>query len=150
MANLKMENQSFLFYFKHLKNLALKVELIGDAWIWHRRLGNLNFHNLKLFSQKNMVHRLPKIKDKHEVCERCALGKHHRKPFPKGVAWILKKPLELVHTDLCEPMQTPSHAQNIYFILFIDDFTRMTWVSFMRQKSDVFIVFKEFKMLVEK
>lgn len=45
-------------------------------------------------------------------------------------------------------MQTPFHTQNRHFILYIDDFTRMTWIYFMRQKSKVFNVFK--KVLVEK
>ncbi|KAK4394765.1 Retrovirus-related Pol polyprotein from transposon TNT 1-94 [Sesamum angolense] len=47
-------------------------------------------------------------------------------------------------------MRTPSHEQNRYFILFIDDYSRMTWVYFMREKSEVFKVFKKFKNLVEK
>ena len=58
--------------------------------------------------------------------------------------------LELVHTDVCGPMSTLSHAQNRYFILFIDDLTRMTWVYFMRQKSKLFVIFKKFKAFVEK
>ena len=97
-----------------------------------------------------MVQGLPRIEEKSGVCEGCVLGKHHRLSFPKGVAWRAKKQLELVHTDVCGPMQTPSHAQNRYFILFIDDYTRMTWVYFMRQKSEVFSIFKKFKILVEK
>ena len=55
-----------------------------------------------------------------------------------------------MHTDVCGPMHTPSHAENRYFILFIDDFTRMTWVYFMRQKSEVFTIFRKFKSFVEK
>ncbi|KAL0425549.1 UNVERIFIED_CONTAM: Retrovirus-related Pol polyprotein from transposon TNT 1-94 [Sesamum radiatum] len=54
------------------------------------------------------------------------------------------------YTDVCGPMRTPSHEQNRYFILFIDDYSRMTWVYFMREKSEVFKVFKKFKNLVEK
>lgn len=59
-------------------------------------------------------------------------------------------PLELVHMDVCRPIQTLFHSQNRYFILFIDDFTRMTWVYFMGQKSEVFTVFEKFKTFVEK
>ena len=74
-----------------------------------------------------MVQGLPShIEEKNEVCEGCALGKHHRQPFPKGVAWRAKEVLELVHTDLCGPMRTSTHGGNMYFILFTDDFTRMT------------------------
>lgn len=97
-----------------------------------------------------MVQGLPKVEEVHDVCEGCALGKHHRKPFPKGVSWRAKEMLELVHTDVCGPMRTLSHPENKYFILFIDDFTRMTWVYFMRQRSEVFSIFKKFKNMVEK
>ena len=78
------------------------------------------------------------------------MGKHHRESFPKGVAWRAKRVLELVHTDVCGPMRTPSQDKNMYFILFIDDYTRMTWVYFMRQKLEVYGVFRKFKSYVEK
>ncbi|KAL0339170.1 UNVERIFIED_CONTAM: Retrovirus-related Pol polyprotein from transposon TNT 1-94 [Sesamum angustifolium] len=73
--------------------------------------------------------------------------KQHKKPFPSGTSWRAKAVLELIHTDVCGPMRTPSHEQNRYFILFIDDYSRMTWVYFMREKSEVFKVFKKFKNL---
>lgn len=46
-------------------------------------------------------------------------------------------------------MKSPSLKQQMYFIIFIDDFSRMTWI-FLKEKSEVFIVFKRFKALVEK
>ena len=46
-------------------------------------------------------------------------------------------------------MRMPSHENNRYFILFIDDFSRMTWVYFLKEKSEVFGVFKKFKALIE-
>ena len=97
-----------------------------------------------------MIYGLPTIEDLKEVCEGCALGKHHRELFPKEKAWRARAPLELVHTDVCGPMVTPTNGGNKYFITFIDDFSRMTWVYFMRQKSDVFAIFKKFQMLVER
>lgn len=56
----------------------------------------------------------------------------------------------MVHTDIVGPMRTTSHGGNKYFVLFIDDFSRMTWVYFMNTKSEVFIIFKKFKSFVEK
>ncbi|KAL0289281.1 UNVERIFIED_CONTAM: Retrovirus-related Pol polyprotein from transposon TNT 1-94 [Sesamum angustifolium] len=50
----------------------------------------------------------------------------HSLQEPPGRA---KAVLELIHTDVCGPMRTPSHEQNRYFILFIDDYSRMTWFS---------------------
>lgn len=63
--------------------------------------------------------------------------------------WRATKPLELVHTDVCSPMRTLSLNGSRYFLLFIDDYTRMTWVYFLKERSEVYGVFKKFKQLVE-
>lgn len=46
-------------------------------------------------------------------------------------------------------MQTPSLGGNKYYITFIDDYSRMCWVYFLRNKSETFHVFKKFKVMVE-
>ena len=46
-------------------------------------------------------------------------------------------------------MSTESLSQNKYFVLFIDDLTRMTLVYFLRSKGQIFSVFKKFKAMVE-
>ena len=43
-------------------------------------------------------------------------------------------PLEIVHTDLCGPTRTKSLQGEYYFMLFIDDYTRMTWDTFLKEK----------------
>ncbi|RVW71220.1 Retrovirus-related Pol polyprotein from transposon TNT 1-94 [Vitis vinifera] len=145
------KNRSFPIVFKYAENVALRMEDVEEAWLWHRRFGHLNFNSLKMLYQRKMVQGLPNtIEEKNEVCDGCALGKHHRQSFLKGVAWRAKKVLELIHTDICGPMSIPSQGNNKYFVLFIDDFTRMTWVFFMKQKSEVFSIFKKFKSFVEK
>jgi len=93
---------------------------------------------------------LPCLKENNESCDGCLLGKQHRLPFSTDKAWRAKDLLELIHTDVCGPMRTPSHHNNRYFILFIDDFSRMTWVYFLKAKLEVFGIFKKFKALVEK
>ena len=57
--------------------------------------------------------------------------------------------MELVHSDICGPMSVASLSNNVYFALFIDDFSRMTWVYFLKTKSQVLSVFKSFKKMVE-
>ncbi|TXG63903.1 hypothetical protein EZV62_010897 [Acer yangbiense] len=57
--------------------------------------------------------------------------------------------LELMHTDLCGPMSVSSLSENKYFILFINDLTRMTWVYFLSSKAQTFNVFKKFRAMVE-
>lgn len=96
-----------------------------------------------------MVLGLPKIQNSDTECQGCALGKNHRESFPKESKWRAKEPLELIHSDVCGPMQTPSLSGNIYFITFIDDYSRMCWVYFLRNKLEAFRVFKKFKAMGE-
>ncbi|CAL9018208.1 unnamed protein product, partial [Prunus brigantina] len=69
--------------------------------------------------------------------------------FENEKPWRAKHPLELIHTDVCGPMQNESIGGNRYFITFIDDYSRMCWVYFLRNKSSVISVFKKFKAFVE-
>jgi hypothetical protein len=57
--------------------------------------------------------------------------------------------LELVHSDVFGPITIPSLGGSMYYISFIDDFSRKTWIHFLRKKSKVFEIFKEFKSFVE-
>lgn len=58
-----------------------------------------------------------------------------------------KRKLELVHSDVCGPMQTESIGGSKYFETFIDDYSRCCKVYFMKQKSDVLGKFKEFEKI---
>ena len=70
------------------------------------------------------------------------MGKQHRKSFSKGVSWRASVFLELIHTDICGQMKTPSLGSQMYFLIFIDDFSRMTWAYFLKEKSEAFAIFK--------
>ena len=100
-------------------------------------------------STQGLVIGLPQISFTDEVCQGCALGKHHRDPFPVGRASCAKAPLELIHNDLMS-LPTPSFSGAQYVLTFIDDFSRRTWVYFLKYKSDVFDSFRIFKTFVEK
>jgi hypothetical protein len=57
--------------------------------------------------------------------------------------------LQLVHSDVFGPVLVPSLGKSMYYVSFIDDFSRKTWIYFLKKKSEVFDRFKEFKALVE-
>lgn len=67
-----------------------------------------------------------------------------------GKSWRAKSPLELVHASICGDMQEPSLGKKFYFLTFIDDYSRHTWVYFLKQKSEAFSCFNNFKALAEK
>ena len=127
----------------------LKACYKNASWLWHLRFGHLNYGSLELLSKKSMVRGLPYIKHPDQFCEGCLLGKQFRNSFPKESYSRAKKPLELIHTDVCGPISLSSLGKNNYFLLFIDDFSRKTWVYFLKQKSEVFEAFKTFKAAVE-
>lgn len=104
---------------------------------------------MKLLTSHQMVCGLPKVGGLKDVCEACPLGKHARKSFPKGEAWRTSYTLQLVHYDICGPMQTQSLGKNSYFLTFIDDFSRMCWVFFLKHKDEAFQCFKDFKNCVD-
>lgn len=144
------QNRMFPLYFGIDVLPCFSVMVNDQAWLWHLRYGHLNFNGLKTLCQKNMVIDLPQIDHLPQVCEGCVVGKQHRDSFPKGKAWRAKKALELVHSDICGPIDPQSNGNKRYFITFIEDFSRKTWVYFLQAKSNAFSVFKSYKVLVEK
>ena len=59
-------------------------------------------------------------------------------------------PKEIIHFDVCGPMSSSSLSGYIYYVSFIDDYSRKTWIYFMKKKYEVFSKFKEFKSLIKK
>ena len=128
---------------------CLKACYKDASWLWYLQFGHLNFGSLELLSKKRMVRGLPCINHPDQLCEGCLLGKQFRNSFPNESYSRAKNPLELIYTDVCGPITTSSLGKNNYFLLFIDDFSRKTWVYFLKQKSEVFEAFKTFKATVE-
>jgi hypothetical protein len=118
--------------------------------LWHERFGHLNYRSLQQLCNQQMVTGLPLVSCRDGVCVGCVLGKHHRDSFEKRASWHALGPLQLVHSDLCGPLSSPSFPGCKYFITFIDDFSKRTWVYFLKLKSEVFDKFLAYKALVEK
>lgn len=117
--------------------------------LWHKRFGHLNHQGLQILSKKQMVEGLPQIEKIDGVCEVCAKGKQHRDTFPKHANWRATEKLQLIHTDLCGPIQPETTREKRYILSFIDDFSRKTWIYFLSLKSEAFTYFKSFKLMIE-
>lgn len=130
--------------------LQTEVNCERESNLWHRRFGHLNYQGLRTLAYKNLVDGVPVIKVPEKLCEVCLVGKQYRASFPKQSSWRASKKLQLVHSDLCGPIRPVSNNDKRYFISFIDDFSRKTWVYFLSEKSEAFVTFKNFKAEVEK
>ncbi|KAJ0851519.1 putative RNA-directed DNA polymerase [Helianthus annuus] len=131
-------------------HLVMTMTMKETSSLWHRRYGHVNMDTLIKMENKGLVFGLPKITKDGDVCEGCVSGKQSRKAFQKKTTWQASKPLQLIHSDICGPMRTESIGGCRYFITFIDDYSRKTWVYFLKFKSEALNFFKAFKTLNER
>ena len=75
-------------------------------------------------------------------------GKQHRVSFKIGFH-TSKGVLDYIHSDVWGPVSISSYNSVQYFINFIDDYYRKVWIYFMKQKFDLFGIFKKWKVQVE-
>jgi histone deacetylase 1/2 len=114
---------------------------------WHSRLGHPSSTIVSHVLRNN---KLPCNSDLNieSICDSCQRAKSHQLPYSKSHN-ISSTPLELVHSDIWGPAPT-SVGRHTYYVSFIDDYSRYTWIYLLRRKSDVFHVFHEFQKLVER
>jgi len=121
----------------------------GGFELWHSRFGHLNAQSLSMLKNKEMVQGLEGIDlSKVRDCEVCAMGKMCKPPTKLLNGRGTTKKLELIYSDVCGPIGPTGINGMKYFVTFIDDFTRKTWVFTMKEKSEVFEKFQEFVAMV--
>ena len=113
--------------------------------LWHQRLAHVNLKQLR---------QLVECSDDIDIqslsfCEVCVQEKCHRQPHYPLKTRRSKEKLELIHMDVCGPMQTQSFGGSHYFIAFTDDYSRYCKIYFLKKKSEALVKFKEFKASVE-
>ena len=102
-------------------------------------------HIIKLRNNE-AVKDLPKISNPYDyVCKSCQMGKLPCTQFKSNNFTSIDKPLQLVHMDLCGPSRNDGTGRKIYFMLVINDYSRCTWVVFLKEKYEAFEKFKVFK-----
>ncbi|GJR46576.1 retrovirus-related pol polyprotein from transposon TNT 1-94 [Tanacetum coccineum] len=115
------------------------------SWLWHQRLFHLNFDTINDLARNDLVTSLPKFKyHKEHLCPSYEQGKskkasHQPKRFPNS-----KQRLHLLHMDLCGLMRVESINGKRYVLVKVDDYSRYTWVHFLRSKDEAPEVIKTF------
>lgn len=115
--------------------------------LWHRRLAHLHYDALP--NLKKLASSIPDVQAHHDgVCVGCASEKKTRGPFPSSENKT-NDILHLIHFDICGLLPVHSIGGHLYYINFIDNFSRNTWIYYLKHKDEAFEVFKEFKALIE-
>ncbi|KAB2632563.1 polyprotein (retrotrasposon protein) [Pyrus ussuriensis x Pyrus communis] len=122
---------------------ASRSSNLQAVWLLHRRLGHASFGYLR--------HMLPSlfsgINESDLHCEVCILAKSHRASFPPSMN-KRALPFELVHSDVWGPSPVVTSSGIKWFVTFVDDCTRMTWLYVLQNKSDVGMVFRNFSQML--
>ncbi|KAJ9562375.1 hypothetical protein OSB04_007535 [Centaurea solstitialis] len=113
--------------------------------LWHRRLSHLNYATINQLAKAGLVTGLPSLRfTKEQLCSACEMGKIKKSSHKLKVEHNTSKPLQLLYMDLCGPMRVQSINGRKYVLVIVDDFSRYTWVNFLRSKdgaSDIIISF---------
>ncbi|GKE92335.1 retrovirus-related pol polyprotein from transposon TNT 1-94 [Tanacetum coccineum] len=107
------------------------------SWLWHRRLSHFNFGILNKLAKYGLARGIPRLKfQKDHLCSACALGKSKKSSHQPKAEDTNQEKLYLLHMDLCGPMRVASINGKRYILVIVDDYSRFTWVIFLRTKDE--------------
>jgi hypothetical protein len=119
---------------------------LNPTFIWHCRLGHINEKHIERLHKDDLLNSFDF--ESFDTCESCLLGKMTKAPFTCQIERASDL-LGLVQTNVCGPMSSVTRCGFLYFITFIDDFSRYGYIYLMRHKSESFEKFKEFQNEVQ-
>nr|GEV79367.1 retrovirus-related Pol polyprotein from transposon TNT 1-94 [Tanacetum cinerariifolium] len=113
-------------------------------WLWHQHLSYLKFDTINDLSKNDLVLGLLKFKyHKEHLCPSCEQVKSKRASHPPKPVLNSRQRLHLLHMDLCGPMIASINGK-WYVLVIVDDYSRYTWVQFIRSKDEAPEVIKTF------
>nr|GEX10584.1 hypothetical protein [Tanacetum cinerariifolium] len=115
------------------------------SWLWYQRLSHLNFDTINDLAKNNLVSGLPKFKyHKEHLCPSCEQGKSKRASHPPKPVLNSRQRLHLLYMYLCGLMRITIINGKRYVLVIVDDYSRYTWVQFLRSKDEAPEVIKTF------
>nr|GEU74834.1 hypothetical protein [Tanacetum cinerariifolium] len=106
-----------------------------ESWLWHRRLSHLNFGTLNKLAKDCLARGIPRHQfQKDHLCLACALGKSKKSSHQPKAGYTNQEKLYLLH--MCGPMRVASINRKRYILVIVDDYSRFTWVIFLRSKDE--------------
>ncbi|GJR17002.1 ribonuclease H-like domain-containing protein [Tanacetum coccineum] len=154
---LKIPRQNNMYSFD-MKNIVLKDGLTclvakatsEESMLWHRRLGHVNFKNINKLVKENLVRDLPlKRFENDQTCVACLKGKQHRVSCKTKAFSPITNPLFMLDMDLFCPTFVSSLMHKKYCLVITNDYSRFSWVFFLRTKDETSEILKNFIKEIE-
>ena len=118
---------------------------VESTMMWHLKLGHMSEQGLKILFERKLLPRFKLVS--LPFCEHCITSKQHKLKFSRSIARS-KCILNLIHYDIWESPDISMGGAK-YKVTIINDYSRRCWVYSIKKKSDIFLVFKEYKAHVE-
>ena len=122
----------------HIHNIEAKRGKVNNdsaTYLWHCRLGHIGVKRMKKLHTDGLLESLDY--ESLGTCEPCLMGKMTKTPF-SGTMERATDLLEIIHTDVCGPMNIEARSRYHYFLTFTDDLSRYGYIYLMKQKSETF------------
>ncbi|KAJ9549008.1 hypothetical protein OSB04_021551, partial [Centaurea solstitialis] len=126
-------------------NLTASVSKSPSLDLWHARLGHLSSSRVQLLANSGL---LGNITSNVVSCLSCKLGKHHALPFELN-DYKSASAFDLIHSDVWGPAPHPSMGGCRYFVIFVDDHTRFTWIYLMKHRSELPQIYITFSRMIQ-
>nr|GEZ00838.1 hypothetical protein [Tanacetum cinerariifolium] len=133
-----------------IRNVTISRASKTKSWLWHRCLSHLTFDAINHLARQGLVRGLPKLKfEKDHLCSACAMGKSRKKSHKPKSEDTNQEKLYLLHMDLCGPMHVESVNRKKYIPVIVDDYSRFTWVKFLRSKDEASDFISKFLKMIQ-
>ena len=113
--------------------------------LWHSRLGYASISRVKQLVSKGL---LGSVSNKSFDCMPCQSGKQTALPFNNSVSHTLSS-FDLIHSDVWGPSPISTPGGSRYFVIFVDDFSRYTWIYLFKNISKLYQIYRDFTKMIE-
>ena len=113
--------------------------------LWHARLGHPSLSRFQLLASQG---HLGSVQFQKFDCTSYHFGKQTKLPFNKSDSFS-SAPFDLIHFDIWGPAPVPTEGGSKYFVIFVDDFSRYTWIYLLHHRSELVSIYQTFHKMIE-
>ena len=135
--------------YTHVHNIDAKRCRVGNdstTFLWHCHLGHIGVKRMKKLHIDGLLESLDY--ESLGTCEPCLMGKMTKTPFSRTMERATDL-LEIIHTDVCGPMNIEARGGYRYFLTFTSELNKYGYIYLIKHKSEMFEKFKQFQSEVE-
>ena len=129
----------------HLSASAVPRQSTYSLALWHSRLGHASISSVKQLVSRGL---LGSIANKSFDCMPCQFGKQTALPFNNIVSHALSS-FDLIHSNVWDPSPISTPGGSRYFVIFVDDFSRYTWIYLFKNRYELYQIYHDFTKMIE-